>query len=650
MKKIIITIILILSIDVSAQTIVTDSFVFNKTLNWNEAGSPYIIRGNLNLSSSTLNIVDATIVFESGHINSFEGSVVNVSGSDISGPDNLSYIFGFFNSKVSVKNTKVNINKFMESYISDIYIDSLISFNTGNDKLISLHSNSNFSLINSNVSNYRGMVLNIDNINHINIQNTEFVNNEQAMVFHRSRSASINKNDFENNKVAIESYMFDYDNSKIDLENNFFQIDKPHIYSYVSESENGIKNILAGPFTIKQFSPYKNVTKAKICCSNVIFLPGLMGSRLYMDSLAQNQLWEPNRNTDVKKLFLDVSGKSINKVYTKEVISKTNILGGLPGVDQNIYKDFLNYLNSLKSNKVIVNYKAMPYDWRMSSDYILDEGIDFKDIKIDLIKTIQDLQKTSKTGNVTIVTHSNGGLVAKQLISELKKEDLDSIVDKVIFVAMPEYGTSQAITALLYGHNQSIAGGLILKSSVAKDLGKNMATAYTLLPTEKYYTYKNTDKALIENTINNYPGLNSLLFGKAKILHSNLDNVIYPDHMGVYQILGTGINTVSGLYVDNKNKIMPSYNKNGDGVVEDLSLSRYGTTTYIDLKDTKNSHGNIMNNKDVILTIDNIIHPIEILGVDYDKILKNNNYNLLQISENTGKSIPDIDIILGMKL
>lgn len=648
MKKIILTIILILSINISAQTIVTDTFVLNNTLTWTKAGSPYIIRGNLNLSSSTLNIVDAKVVVEYGHINSFESSVINISKSDISGVYNPSYIFGFFNSKVSINNTKVNINKFIESYTSDIYIDGVTSFNNSYDKLISLHDNSNFSLINSRIENYKGLVLNIDNINHINIQNTEFVNNEKVIIFHRSKSASINKNDFENNKIAIESYMFDYDNSKIDLENNFFQINKPNIYRYVSESGVGEKNILAGPFTIRQFSASKNVTKAKICCSNIIFLPGLMGSRLYMDGLTQNQLWEPNRNTDVKKLFLSSDGKSVNKVYTNDVIGKTNIFGGLPGVDQNIYKDFLNYLNSLKTNKTINDYKAMPYDWRMSPDYILDNGIDFKDAKIDLIKTIQDLQKTSKTGTVTIITHSNGGIVAKQLILELKKKGLDNLIDKIVFVAMPEYGTSQAITALLYGHGQSIAGGLILKSSIAKDLGKNMATAYTLLPTEKYYTYKNTDKALIENTINNYSGLNNLLLGKAKTLHASLDNMTYPDHMGIYQILGTGINTVSGLYVNGDKKVLPRYDKNGDGVVEDLFSSRYGTTTYIDLRDTKYSHGNIMNSKDIISNIDNIINPKQILGLDYNKIIKNNNYSLLQISENIGKSIPDIDIILGM--
>ena len=55
------------------------------------------------------------------------------------------------------------------------------------------------------------------------------------------------------------------------------------------------------------------------------------------------------------------------------------------------------------------------------------------------------------------------------------------------------------------------------------------------------------------------------------------------------------------------NKIIPTYDKNGDGTVQDLFGFRYGTTTYVDLKDTSYKHVNIMNNKNVISDIDNII-------------------------------------------
>ena len=73
---------------------------------------------------------------------------------------------------------------------------------------------------------------------------------------------------------------------------------------------------------------------------------------------------------------------------------------------------------------------------------------------------IISLSKTSKTGKVTIITHSNGGLIAKHIITELKRQNLSYMIDNIIFVAMPEYGTPQAITSLMYGHSQSILSGL----------------------------------------------------------------------------------------------------------------------------------------------------------------------------------------------
>ena len=653
MKKIIITIIFILSINVSAKTIITDTYFNNKTINWTADGSPYIIQKNITLASSTLNIDNAQIIFENSSINLFTNSFVNINNTDISGIS-PSYAFALFNSKFSLKNTKINTNRFIESYGSDINIDNLRSLNSYNKDLFSLYGGSNLNMTNSYIENYKGNVFGINNANKVNIQNTEFIKNERVIELYYASSTLINKNDFEHNNIAIESYI------KGNFENNYFQKDNPTIHSFKDSAEENENNILAGPFNINIFSKEKNIKKLENCCSNILFLPGVMGSRLYMSGLTQNQLWEPNKNTDVKKLYLDELGKSINNIFTKDIIVKTNILGGLPFVDKDIYKDFSDYLEKLKKDKIITDYNAVPYDWRMSADYILSEGIKTKDKNIDLIKTIQDLQKTSRNGKVTIITHSNGGLVAKQLIIELKKQHLENIIENVIFVAMPEYGTAQAITALMFGHQQSLAGGLIMRSSIARELGKNMPTAYTFLPSEKYYTYNPySDKLLQETVIRNYSRINLTLQEKAKTLHQELDNIVYPSNINIYQILGTGINTMSDIKLDDKSlfKIIPIYNKNGDGVVQDMYSSRYGTTTFVDLKDTTYKHANIMNSDRVISNIHSIINPIRFdrtdYGLDYNKIIKNNNYKLLRItrSQNEGSQYLaplDMDLSLGM--
>lgn len=653
MKKIIITIIFTLSINVSAKTIITDTYFNNKTINWDKVGSPYIISHSITFSSSTLNINNAQIIFENGSINLFNNSSININNSNISGTSS-SYSFSSFNSKFLIKDIKIDANKFIEAYNGNIDIDNITSLNSSNQELFALYNGSNFSLINSHIENYKGKVLKFYNANKINIQNTEFVNNEKVIEMYSSASTTINYNDFEQNHIAIESYISG------NLENNYFQKERPIIHLYKEDAEFSENNILAGPFSITNFSKEKNIKKLENCCSNILFLPGVMGSRLYMDDKTQNQLWEPNRNTDVKKLYLDVFGKSINNIFTKDIIVKTNLLGGLPFVDKDIYKDFSAYLDKLKKDKIINDYNAVPYDWRNSADYILDQGIKTKDKNIDLIQVVKDLQKTSRNGKVAIITHSNGGLVAKQLILELKKQGLENIIDKIIFVAMPEYGTAQAITALMFGHQQSLAGGLIMKSSIARELGKNMPTAYTLLPSEKYYNYNvNSDKLLQETVIRNYSRINPLLQEKAKTLHDELDNIVYPSNINIYQILGTGINTMSDIKLDDKNmyKIIPIYDKNGDGVVQDMYSSRHGTTTFVDLKDTVYKHANIMNSDKVILNINNILNPKQIdnsvYGLDYNKIVKNNNYKLLRItpSQNEGSQYLaplDIELSLGI--
>ena len=630
MKKIFLLLLILLnSRFVHASTILGDNlYIKNETRTWSKSDSPYIIRSCITLSSSTLFISDIDLIFESsGCINSFSSNIsmnnVNINDNTNNGIINL-----FNNSAFNGINLNVKSNHFVESYNSSINLDNLYN-DSANNNLISLYDKSNLSLQNSKITNNVNIFY-IHNANEIIMNNNEFLNNAKVMNLYYANSVKVNFNDFENNNIAIESYMYDFDNLNINFENNYFESDNPKIVLY-NDYDLNLKNRLFGPFKINIFSKMKNVNKNN-CCSNILFLPGLMASRLYID---KNQLWEPNRNADVSKLFLNSLGNSISTVYTKDIILKTNILNGYI-IDEKIYEDFIKYLYSIKNNKLINDYNAMPYDWRLSPDMLLDNGIKLRDRNIDIIDYIKSLQKTSKTGKVTIITHSNGGLVAKKILLELKKQNLENIIDKVIFVAMPEYGTPQAITSLIYGHSQSIAGGLILKSSVASDLAKNMSTAYSLLPSDKYYSFIKNNKVLQQNVLNTYSGLNIGLYEKAKQLHLDIDNMSYSSSTNIYQIVGTGLNTVSDIMLSDKNKILPLYNKNGDGVVMDLYNFREGKIMYLDLKNSKYEHYNIMNHPDVIYYTDLILKNINIdnMCLDYNKIIKNNNYKLLQITPN----------------
>lgn len=653
MKKILIFIVLIWSTNTQAQTIIGDAYYFNHGITWNKAGSPYIIRGNLVLSSSTLNIVDAKVVYEKGSIQLYNKTLVSVKDSDITS-SLTSFAFSVFDSKMFLENVNLDTNKFLEGYGSNIEMHNLNSFNSYAKDLFSLYDKSNLSIFDSHIENYKGTVLRIMDVNELRVTNTEFVNNTVAMELHNGKDVSVTKNDFEFNDISIQSYI-----RGVDFENNFFQKDVIRIFPFKENVLPGEVNALIGPFDIQEISKQKNVQKKGPCCSNILFLPGMMGSRLYVNDAKQNQLWEPNRNADVKKLFLDSLGQSIENVITKDVVVKTNLLTSIPGVDQDIYEDFVAYMQTLKKDQLIMDFNAMPYDWRMSADSIIQNGIAFRDKSVDLVSIVQELQRSSKTKKVTIVTHSNGGLVAKELILELQKRKLDNLIDKVVFVAMPEYGTPQAITSLLYGHNQSILGGLILKSSVAKELGKNMPTAYVLLPSKKYY--KNSGASQVQNDllIDSYDNLNRTLLRRAEELHDRLDNMVYPTHISMYNILGTGLNTVSDVQISKKDasRVIPLYDKNGDGIVQDMHGTHAGTSMYVDLSDTNYKHVNIMNSTAVISNIDRILRPGkydgEFLGLDYNKIIKNNNYKMLRISKSENELSKyltplDMDLSIGL--
>ena len=216
------------------------------------------------------------------------------------------------------------------------------------------------------------------------------------------------------------------------------------------------------------------------CCSNVLFLPGIEGSRLYLDQkgifgTSTNELWEPNRNADVQKLFMTPTGQSINSgIYTKDVIDSAL---GLPWSP--IYKGFIAMMNGVVADKTINSWQAYPYDWRFGVDSIVSSA---------LVNTVQSLASTSKTGKVTIVAHSDGGLVAKLLAKTLADKGESGLLDKVILVAVPQLGTPQAIPGLLHGDNESLAGGVILTQSIARQLAENMPGAYGLLPSRGYFS------------------------------------------------------------------------------------------------------------------------------------------------------------------
>ena len=354
------------------------------------------------------------------------------------------------------------------------------------------------------------------------------------------------------------------------------------------------------------------------CFSNVLFLPGIESSRLYRPQVVgdpENRVWEPSEDDDVRDLYLKENGEGWrDDVYTKE----GDVLDELPVVGQNIYKSFISKMDELKEDGLINDWLPAAYDWRLSLGEILSNGnnVDGKiyysgDMRATstpyIIQELRRLAATSKSGKVTIIAHSNGGLLAKQLTYVLGDEAED-LIDKMIFVAVPQAGTPMAIAAGLHGYDQDIGpGGFILSSEVARSFASTSPMFYHLLPSQDYFSYVDTpviqfDPALSEwtsrygQTIDSKTALDEFLadsYGRvdaetgdtdqpvqlkstllvpAGVLHDELDNWAPPGDIELIQIAGWGVpTTVSGI----------TYKKKGDGVKPEPTTTIDGDGTVV---------------------------------------------------------------------
>jgi pimeloyl-ACP methyl ester carboxylesterase len=376
--------------------------------------------------------------------------------------------------------------------------------------------------------------------------------------------------------------------------------------------------------------------------SSVAFIPGLEASRLYAPGLMfENKLWEPNRNADVDKLAMDTSGKSVrDDVYTKDVIDNVGALF----FKSDVYDGFVKYMDGLVMSGVINGWAALPYDWRLGLSDVVSGGVVDSDGRISylssttpdvsyMISQIQSLADHSFTGKVTLVTHSNGGLVAKVLIQKLQdmklqgQSDLIDRIDRVIIVAAPQLGAMDAVGSLLHGYNLRYLGGLVLNEKHARAMAENMPGAYNLLPSQKYFeknpssviTFATSTDAFSDlskfygRTISDYNSLKNFLIGadgrgdpsfgdvitpnvlnqglisNAENQHDAIDDWQFPSSIDVTQVAGVGVKTLSGIrYEKGSNDVLdiaPVFSDSGDGTVLSGSALLDGTKQlYFDIK------------------------------------------------------------------
>jgi pimeloyl-ACP methyl ester carboxylesterase len=399
--------------------------------------------------------------------------------------------------------------------------------------------------------------------------------------------------------------------------------------------------------------------------SSVLFLPGIQASRLYTDGLlgTEDQLWEPNINSDVAELAMDESGVSVNDVYTRDIIDEAL---GVVGV----YDSFIDFMDGLENDRVINEWEPFAYDWRYAVQDVVLSGSRYEDGVRSLVDTVEALADNSFTGKVTIIAHSNGGLLAKALLIEYP--ELAEYVDTIVFIGTPQLGTPTAIAAILHGYDQAKLGGVLVSAMTAREATRNMPGAYGLLPGQAYFEKQedlvmsfdtSSSTALFRNeygnAINTEIELRALLVGQegrgeAQMIEEallanesmvdksleyhreELDVWTALQDVEVYEVVGVGLDTESGFEyreftervceysgpfgsqvctTKNFYKPVPWISQYGDETVMGVSAEGYmgeKETFFVDLFEANIRHANITE----MPTIQNLLSNLLLDKVD----------------------------------
>jgi len=368
---------------------------------------------------------------------------------------------------------------------------------------------------------------------------------------------------------------------------------------------------------------------ASDCFSNVLFLPGIEGSRLYRpEGAGEKRLWEPAHDADAQELTMNPDGTSgRDDIYTRDVIDNAYV-----PIKGNVYKSFIADMDDLVAQGAVNDWESVPYDWRLSLDDILASGKRsgqnisylFATDTPYIAQELARLARNSKTGKVTLVAHSNGGLVAKALIQRLGLL-ASQLIDTVIFVAVPQVGTPEAIAGLLHGHNQGMPTSKFpyaLSAATTRAIGDTMPGLYALIPSSSYFTrvsdpvvtfssstmpdwaarYGDTIQgeaalhAFLADATRTQPAVEDLLnpttlndarLRDAEAAHQALDTWTPPEGVRLIQIAGWGIpTTLSGIgytrTLQNGSPTVAPFGQfviDGDGTVVVPSALAVGTTT-----------------------------------------------------------------------
>ncbi len=648
---------------VSALTHINSANILDN-LEWKDSGSPYIIDESIYIPDKYKLNIDSGVKIESLKNDENDRVAITVDGGiNINGSKDNEVLFKDLGEINLVSNNSVikyavfdNSELILEKSTTTI-TNSIIK----NSKNAIISRGSNLKIDNSTINNningikseYEGQVFQVKN----NIK-SEIGGIGNAVIMARE-DGQYDLDIYQNIINISNSNLFDNQNYAIDNSstNPVFAEDNWWGNAKGPNTQDTIKNDQFGDIILGDviYSPWKdNIVSPDICCSNIIFIPGIQATRLYKDDkgvlgTSTNMLWEPNREKDIDILSMNVKGQSINSgIYAKDIIDKAY------GV-KSIYSNLIDYLNHIVENKNINSWKSIPYDWRYNVFSLIDNNV---------INSVYSMASTSKTGKVTIISHSNGGLFTKALIKKLNDKGRGDTIDKIIFVAVPDLGTPQALLGMLHGYGQSILGGIFLTENKSRKFSQNLPGAYGLLPSLKIfdnnkdikiidsYSSATSSKVLsgytqikdflignsfsLKNTddINIPLLLNKTLLTESENLHNTLDNLLISSSTKIVNIKGWGNITTQGIEYQREPhcfvlkcpiEFNPIFTNDGDGTVINMSDFINGSNTeYLNLKKLKTAkklsinHSNIFNSDELIEKINSLVTVNNQIANTYD--------------------------------
>lgn len=291
------------------------------------------------------------------------------------------------------------------------------------------------------------------------------------------------------------------------------------------------------------------------------------------------------------------------------------------GLTGNLYSGaYGGAINFFTQNGYTLNqdFFVFPYDWRK------DIGLtkDLLDQKIQQIKNQTGAQK------VDIVTHSMGGLVARNYIADAGKAQN---VRKLFTLGTPYLGSVESLKNIRYGGcltklpllSQLICLGI--SPSEIKDVIQNMISGYELAPSQTYfnfyngqdnqhpYPYRTESGTLNYSQIKNLLttlGANTSLFNPSETFHTIDSSLSSTNGVEVTNIVGSGQGTLGQIIEEKTTSLLgiQSIRRNvikinGDNTVPLLSASFGSSGVFY----TNQKHEDLPSNGPALNLVKNIL-------------------------------------------